>query len=304
MLDRLRRGTDLFVEGDALFLGMDDGHKPVLIWVNKLNSFEAEEARRDGLARRGERVLQLSKPDNPERLALQASLDLWSMQQLAEARANQQAEEIYLNVVNDIEADPEWAEKIALIRRLPSLLEDQQVPDDDQRRKDLDEIRTGYLNQLRVRQEQAQQQRLNELLEVDRETLQKEFFEGWMNRASLDAYMEEKQVTELFYAMRDCVATEKGREETTGKILWDHSDCNHSSRLCNERSDVRSLPEQIIEKVIEALENITVPLRDSGNSDAPASSSASSEQPSKEEASTASIPEEISPAALTTSAPQ
>lgn len=302
-MDRLRRVTDLFVEGTELYLGMDDGGKPVLIWVNKLNSFETEEARRDGLARRGERVLQLSKEDNPERLALEMSLSSWTMQQLAEARASQLSEETYLGVVNDIEAEAEWQEKLALMRRLPSLLDDSGVSSEDPRWKELDEIRTGYLNEIRTRQEKTHAEQVREFLATDREELQKSFFEAWSNRASLDSYMEEKQVTELFYAMRDCVATERGRTES-GAILWDHTDCNHNSRLCTERADVRKLPEGIIERVIETLEEIVVPQRESGNSDAPASSSASSERPSKEEASTASTPEETSPAVPTISAPQ
>lgn len=302
-MDRLRRVTDLFVEGTELYLGMDDGGKPVLIWVNKLNSFETEEARRDGLARRGERVLQLSQQDNPERLALEMSLSNWTMQQLAEARASQLSEETYLGVVNDIEAEAEWQEKLALMRRLPSLLDDSGVSSEDPRWKELDEIRTGYLNEIRTRQEKTHAEQVREFLATDREELQKSFFEAWSNRASLDSYMEEKQVTELFYAMRDCVATERGRTES-GAILWDHTDCNHNSRLCTERADVRKLPEGIIERVIETLEEIVVPQRESGNSDAPASSSASSERPSKEEASTASTPEETSPAVPTISAPQ
>ena len=67
--ERLRRITDLFEEGVVVPLGEDlDG--PILLWVNKLNSFQVEEARRDGVARRGMRLAELGKPDTPERAAI------------------------------------------------------------------------------------------------------------------------------------------------------------------------------------------------------------------------------------------
>lgn len=303
MIDRLRRVTDLFVEGTERYLGMDQDHKPILIWVNKLNSFETEEARRDGLVRRGERILALSKDDNPERRSLEASLARWTDEELASARVGQVSEEIYLQVINDIESEEEWREKLAMMRRLPQLLADQQATDNDPRRKQLDEVTTDYLEEIRKRQETRQKERLAEFTGIERSRLERDFFDSWTNRVSLDEYMEEKQVTELFYAIRDCVATEKGRTED-GVILWDHTDCNHASRLCNERSQVRSLPEAVIEKAIEALESISIPQRESGNSDAPPSSSGSSEQPSTAEDSTVSTPDETPPAAPMTSASQ
>lgn len=295
-MDRLRRVTDLFVEGTERYLGTDDQSKPILIWVNKLNSFETEEARRDGLVRRGERILQLSVEGSPERQSLKTSIAGWTDTELARARVDQLTEEIYLEVINDVEGEEEWREKLAMIRRLPSLLADQKAPADDPRRAHLEEITTDYLEQIRIRQEKRQKERLAEFEGVERERLERDFFESWMNRISLDEYMEEKQATELFYAIRDCVATEKGRGADDA-ILWDHTDCDHTSRLCNERSQVRSLPEAVIEKAIEALEAISVPQRESGNSDAPPSSSGSSEQPSTEEGSTASTPEVTSPVA-------
>lgn len=301
MIDRLRRVTDLFVEGTERHLGMDNENKPILIWVNKLNSFEVEEARRDGLVRRGERMMQLSKEESPERLSLKSSISRWTDDELAEARVNQVTEEIYLQVINEIEGEEAWRDKLGMLRRLPQLLADQQAPEGDPRRTQLDEIITEYLDTIRTRQEARQKDRLADFAQLGRDKLETDFFEAWLNRTSLDEYMEEKQVTELFYAIRDCVGTEKGRSED-GAILWDHSDCDHSSRLCSERAQVRSLPEAVIEKAIEALEAITVPQRESGNSDAPASSSASSERPSTVEGSTASTPAETSPVAPTISA--
>lgn len=302
-MDRLRRVTDLFIEGTERYLGNDEHGKPTLIWVNKLNSFETEEARRDGMVRRGERIMQLAKEDSPERLALAANVDNWSMSELAEARLGQVTEEIYMQVLNDLEAEKEWQERLAMIRRLPTLLDDQNAPPDDPRRTQLEDLMTEYLQEIARRQTALQQERLAELAEMEREALEAAFYDGWRQRASLDEYMAEKAITELFYAIRDCVATERG-QDPDGKRLWDHTDCNHAQRLMDQRSQVRALPERVIEIAQDALESINVTQREAGNLAAPASSSGSSEQPSEAGASTVSIPEETSPAVPTISASQ
>lgn len=291
MLDRLRRVTDLFVEGTERYLGMDGDGKPILIWVNKLNSFEVEEARRDGLARRGERILSLTKPDSPERLAVEATIAAWTDEQLRVARVEQLAEDIYLDVINELDGDEEWREKLATMRRLPTLLNDQRAPEDDPRRQELLDLQTSYLNELRARQDKQHRAKLDDLSGLERAVIERDFLEAWRNRVSLDDFMEEKRVTELFYALRDCKGTERGRS-SDGTLLWDHTNCNHAARLCSDRAEVRLLPEAVIEMAVDTLDDITVPQRESGNSDAPPSSSGSSEQSSAPEVSSPSIPME------------
>jgi hypothetical protein len=88
-MDRLRRVTDLFVEGRTLYLGNDDENKPVLVWVNKLNSFEVEESRRDAVSARGLRLLELEKEESPERMAMWARASRWSDDDLADNRVGQ-----------------------------------------------------------------------------------------------------------------------------------------------------------------------------------------------------------------------
>ena len=60
-----------------------------MVWVNKLNSFEIEEARRDGVAARGRRSWNWTKEDNPESLALKLTMDRWTLDELREYRVGQ-----------------------------------------------------------------------------------------------------------------------------------------------------------------------------------------------------------------------
>lgn len=296
MLDRLRRVTDLFVEGTECFLGTDDTGKPVVVWVNKLNSFEMEEARQDGLVARGLALMQLAKPDNPERLSLANTVEGWSTEELVEALVEQRTEELYLDVLNELEADEEWAEKLSILRRMPALLADTKAAEDDPRRQELYQLQTDYLEAVRQGRERGRERAKNEVRAESREVLADRYFENWRNRRSLDDFMAERRVTELFFAIRDCAAVQRPGGD---KVTWDHSACQHS-RLLNDRSQVRELPEPVLDRVSRTLEDLTSTPRESGNSAAPQSSSESAEQRNEPEDSTRSTPEETSPVAPTT----
>jgi hypothetical protein len=283
---RLRRVTDLFVEGEEVFLGYDDNQEAVVVWVNKLNTFEIEEARRDGIVQRGLKMRDLGDPDNPERAAFDAEVQLMTDEKLQQAWVNHHVEEMYLDVVNDVESSEEWRVKVEEMRRMPTLLRDAGASDDDPRWKQLEEMQIAYMEALRAGQEQKQKESLREAQEFTRKDLEASYFEKWRERQTLDLFMEERRITEIYVASRECYAIGKPGG-------WDHSKCDHGKRLLPERALVKSLPPQVIEKIIDALDRLTTPQRDAGNSDAPVSSSASSEPSSVSEApSTPSSPDE------------
>jgi hypothetical protein len=284
-IGRLRRVTDLFVEGEAIFLGNDEQDEPVLIWVNKLNTFEIEEARRDGIVKRGLKMRDLADRDNPERAAFDAEVQLMSDEKLRQAWVNHHVEEMYLDVVNDIETSEEWRAKVEEMRRMPQLLRDAGVGDDDPRWKQLEELQIEYMQAIRNGQEKKQNESLREAEEFTREDLEASYFEKWRERQTLDLFMEERRITEIYVATRECRAVGKPGE-------WAHGNCDHSVRLLSERSLVKTLPPQVISKIIDSLDGQTTPQREAGNSDAPVSSSASSEPSSASEApSTLSSPD-------------
>lgn len=291
---RLRRVTDLFVEGEEIFLGNDENGDAVVVWVNKLNTFELEEARRDGIVQRGLKMRDLADKDNPERAAFDAEVQLMNDEKLRQAWVNHHVEEMYLDVVNDIETSEEWRTKIEEMRRMPTLLRDAGAAEDDPRWKQLEEMQIAYMEAIRVGQEKAQKEGLKEAEEFSREDLEASYFEKWRERQTLDLFMEERRITEIYVAARECYAVHIDGD------AWDHSKCDHGKRLLPERSLVKSLPPQVIGRIIDALDNMTTPQREAGNSDAPVSSSASSEPSSASEApSTPSSPDETSHAVPT-----
>ena len=291
--DRLRRVTDLFIEGAELYFGQDDEGQPVLVWVNKLNSFEIEEARRDGATKRGMRLAELTRPDNPELIALQATMATWDADKLAEMRVEQMGDEIYLGVINDLDSDPEWRQKLDLIRRGPQLLSDEGADSADERYQQIAAAQTEYVDAVRQGQSRRQLEALDDVKQNSRQTNIDDYLQNWRDWASRDVFMQERRVSELFAALRDCKGALKSREDD-GTLLFDHADCDHSLRLLKDRAAVYKLPEAVIERAVDAIDGVTVPPREAGNSDAPASSSASLERSTEEEAvSTPSIPVEM-----------
>lgn len=302
-MDLFGRIIDLFAEGTELHLGDDPDGNPVVVWINKLNSFEVEEARRDGITYRGLRMANLSKKDNPERQHLESEIALWTDDELREHWAGQQSEENLLKAFDDLEAEEGWQEKADWLRRAPQLLADRQVDDEDETVKEFAKLQAERTRLLGELHQKRHEETLARAQDMTRDELERSFFENWRQRLTLDEYIEEKRVTELWIALRQCSASRV--HGPGGSVSWDHSTCDHSQRLLGNdkgsRARVRTLPPEVVEKAIEKLDAITLNSRDAGNSDAPRSSSAPSERSSESEAaSTPSSPGATSGDALTT----
>lgn len=296
-MDQLRRITDLFIEGREVFVGQDaDG--PVLYWVNKLNSFQVEETRADGLAARGLAVVALSKEDNPELVALKTLMGNWSLDELVERYVDGRDGEIGLDAINAVESMDDWREKLVTIRRMPQLLADQGVDPDDVRMGELDDLTSEYLEVVRAERERIRVEYAKDAREMGQKALADEYVDQWRFQKTSTEFMAAKRASEVYFALRQCRGTDAGMVD--GKRLWDHTNCDHNARVLSERSQVKDLPDALIDKVLETLDNITVPGRESGNSDVPASSSASPERSSEEAASASSSPAETQPAVPTT----
>lgn len=295
-LERIKRITDLFVEGTEVKLGEDEAGTPVVVWVNKVNSFELEESRRDGLAARAEKIMELKDPQSPERKILEVQADSLSRDDMITATANRKYDEDYLHAMNDVESDPEWRDRLLFLQRMDELHDDAGIKDDDERRKRHADLQTNYFNALREAANKRQEDRKQELADLDDDELRERFIEWTVEQTSMTSYMAEMRVTQLFYAVRDCQAI----PDEEGRFSKDsHKGCTHE-RMLSERHEVNTLPEEVLSAVADALNRVTVDQRTSGNSAAPTSSSESSEPASTPEESTPSIPVVTPPVAVAT----
>lgn len=297
---RIGKMIDLFTEGIEVYLGDDpETQKPIVVWVNKLNSFEVEEARMDGQVRRSERMAALGRENSPERAGVLAEISVWSHDQLATKLVDLRKEELYLDALNDLQEDSEQRERLDRIQRLPQLLADSNASADDPRRETLAEDQRTWMAALSKAQEKRQRDAHADAVELTREDLETAYFEQWRSGQTIDVFMQERRTTQMFLALRECDAVDVSTDVKARK--WDHSKCDHSKRLMSERSQVNNLPDVLVEKFIDAIDSVSVSPRQAGNSDAPASSSASLEPSSAAEATSRPSTPEATPPVVPTS---
>jgi hypothetical protein len=287
-VDRLKRITDLFVEGRELNLGDDETGTPVLVWINKLNSFEDEDARRDGMAARTERILSLTD-DNPEMRMLRDQMLTWDNEKLSDYTGQQHYDEDYMLAMDDIDAEEEWTDRLEYLRRGPTLHDDADLPEDDPRRQDFEKVQAEYFTHMGELAKKRQAERAKDYAKLSRTELEEKYIEMTKNRMAMEVFLEERRVTELYFAARDCQGTRVGPNE------FEHSKCDHRKRLLADRKEVRMLPSDAITKMVNLLGDVTVERRAAGNSGALVTSSESLEQPNQQEASAPSTPEVTAP---------
>ena len=284
---RFKRVTDLFEEGREVVLD-DNPDDPVLVWVNKINPFEMDEARKDGSVGKARAALRLDDPESAESVLFDQAIEGRDQENLAQALAYVKQNEDYVAALDDIRADEEWKPKVELLERGDAQMADAGIPMDDDEQKRLADLNQAYMKHLAELVDKRQAKRVAELQTLSVDDLQEDYRKSYRDQAGSNGFLSEYRTTELYYALRDCVATPN---ENLG---WDHAKCSHRERLCGSRAEVRELPGGLIEKVREAITLLNMSPRDAGNSDAPASSSASSERASAVVASTPSTPDATS----------
>jgi len=292
-VDRLKRITDLFVEGTELNLGDDETGTPVLVWVNKLNSFEDEEARNDGLAARTEKVLSLGD-EHPEIKMVRMHMTTWSKDKLVDFSVQQKFDEDYLAAMDDVDGMEEWRDKLLYLRRGGTLHNDASLPEDDPRRESYEKTQAEYFTTMKEMADKRQEDRRKEYAELSQGELEEQYMDLVKNRLAMEVFLEERRITEIYFAARDCQGTRIGPNE------FEHSKCDHRKRLMSDRKEVRSLPSNVITRIVETIAEVTVDRRTAGNSDAPVTSSESSEQPKQAEEQPLSTQEVTAPVVVST----
>ena len=281
-LMRLKRVSDLFVSGKELVLQEDP---LVMVWVHKLNSFEEEDARQDGLAYRSVRLLSIEKDgdQHPAIASLMLEFEAADHDTRSEMLANLYSQDDLVAAMDDVDTEERWQDRSEMLRRRDVI---ETVASDEDKQNLVDEMKE-YFEEIQKNLKRRTDERQYEFRAYSEEALRKEFRKKAAEAVTLSDFISERDITTIFYALRDC------ESDTPG----DHSNCTHK-RLLDDRDQVRDLPEELLEKVQAALASIEVNPREAGNSDAPQPSSGQSEQHSEEEASQDSSPSVMSVASL------
>lgn len=265
MTQRFRRLTDLFVDGMALPVG--DG---TYLWLQALNAFERDEAVSDAQAARARLIMAL-RENGAERVRIEARLELRGRESFIDELASAKADGQYSKILARLEDDPEWSEKINILRRTDftnnaaATAEEQDLVG-----KLLDEWST----ELRTRLDDELDYQKRRYAQVDDEELLHDYVDAFMERRGDDLASAEYGLTEIWYAARYCEATPVEAGELN------HDACNgHAERVFPAKADVKAAPDRLRTLIQEGLQKLAMSLRDPKDSGSPQSSSGSSPQP-------------------------
>lgn len=287
--DRYRRVTDLYVKGKEVVLL--DG---TIIFAKALNGFEMQEARNDAQAARARMTLALKEFGSDELAKLEAKFEEMGREDVIEELLDAHGGEWLVKVVGEVQDDPEWSERVELLAREDE--NDGTTPKSDEEKQLLEKIQKDYMTEVARRMDVERDFEEKKLESMSDEDLRDEFKELWVSRRGQEAALNEYRLTEVWYGARECEAelTEPGR--------FDHSKCNgHKQQIWETRAEVRELPDELFEKLVAAMADVTMTPREGKDSGSPASSSDSSALPSEPEESTPSTPTETPQQPLGTS---
>ena len=272
-LAALARITDLFVEGKELVLRPEPslgGPPAVLAWVNKLNAFEQEDARRDGAVARARMALAVREVGSAEKTLYESLLLEVDADQLRAEIVDSQQNTFWMAATNAIRVDPVWAERYLMVQRPSSELTEAETTA-------MTQVTEDYFNELQARAKVLATQAREDLQDMSLDQLKAKHRDIWIDGQAMNVFGREYNRTRVFFALRTCRATTK----VDGR--WDHTGCDHSQRTCDSRDD--ALPDALTQQVLAALLELDIPADDARFSAGAADSSTSSPRPSDAEAS-------------------
>lgn len=280
---RLRRVTDLFSNGRELVLAADADDGPVLIWLEKLNTFQRGECHRDAEAAQARRIAGLSD-DSDEMRAAAAQLAHATPSEMVEFILAPQAGTFYLRAQDDVRAEEGWKEKLTLLER-DAALETGGSPATKEEREAITGIQLDYIAAIEAAQKVRYDDAAKDLEQVPEEELRAKYYEVARNNMAEHAYWNEFRRTELYLSVRDCTATRLTQDG------YDHAACTHL-RLLPTKAAVNDIPQELLDRIRNGLSEVNMTPAEAGNSAAPQTSSESAEPQSNAEDSTPSTPTE------------
>lgn len=248
---RFRRLTELYVEGRAV--SMRDGSH---IWVQALNPFERDEATKDFQVSRSRIMYGLKNQESQEHKTARSTFDLADKAQIVIDLVEAKLGTEYPKILQTIEQDPDWSERVEVLRRSQELAE---RDESDPERMAVDAIAREWLDEIDARVKNARHDLTEKYQAKEDDGLFEEFLETLIDQRGAEAGIVEYRVTEFWYSVRACDAT-LGDD---GNL--DHAECDHSVRLFDKREDVRTLPAELYKEIVEALESLELSEYDAKN---------------------------------------
>lgn len=271
---RYRKLTDLYVTGRVLEMQGEP------LWVQPLNSFDQEEARRASRTSKARVVLALEEMGSDELARFQGQLAELGSEGLVNALVASKAPEWMAKVAEELEDDPDWKERLEIVYEQAGQLGE---PETMEEKELLAKINMDYLEEVGDRLEVCEKDERRRLGHLGEPEICEEFKDLWILRQANDRALDEFQRQEVLRGSRVCDGIRSDEN-------WDHAACDHSQRAF-EPSDVADMPDEPFELISQVIHELNLTVREAKNSERQGSSSDSSPLPSEPEGSAASTQE-------------
>jgi hypothetical protein len=288
-MGRLAKLTDLFEEGAVEPLKASDGSE-IVVWMNKLSPFEAEQAAHEGRIARARIMLAITEVGTPEADLFKITSRTVPKEQIIDSLVAAKDNERTVKVIRELHSEKEWADKLETLEWSSDQLTGK--ADDDPEvavvRKVLDE----YQAEMTHRTDFLRNEMRGELTALPEDKLRAMHLDAYCDQQGIAAFLREQSKSQIFYSLRMCEATrdEDGRWQHTGTPQTPTA-CDHSRRWLDDRQEVDQLPESLLLQVKAAYDRLNMPPDVARFSAGPASSSESHGPSSKPEESKESGPE-------------
>ena len=177
---RYKRLTDLGVRGIELRVDPD----VPLVYIQKLNSFEMEESRRDAQVARTRVVMALRKEGGDEMTAMRDLVTRMDKDRLIGGIVSSHYTRNVGTASNAIHADPTWHERLDVMDRSNR----DELPDDE--KAVLDKINGDYLAELTTRIKVLEDDDTARLEAMDDAAVQEEYIETFVDTRASAVFME------------------------------------------------------------------------------------------------------------------
>lgn len=274
---KYKKLADLYTRGVTHVFNGD-----TVMWIQAMNPFEVDEARKNSQAARIRIVNALKEGDQTE---LDAVLDEFTSKG-QEGVVKEIVEVKWLEYMNDaansIEVDADWAEKVDLLKR--SDVEEIGLP--EQEKDYLLQLNGEYLIEVNKRIDEERDRDRARYSSMSETKLLDAYREIYLERRGTQRAMAEYNVNLIFFGSRECDAVPDEEGLFPDKA---HEKCDHRVKVFSSLEDVRDLPEELFIEIMNTASGIELTQRDARFSARQGSSSESSPLPSVEEESTPSI---------------
>lgn len=266
---KYKKLTDLYVSGRVV--EFEDG---TTLWLQALNQFEAHEAREAAQTARARKMLAIKSHDTEQLERVRAEFTILPRSTAVDQLVEREMTEALMKVVQAINADEDWTERLQIMSRSDEIIE-REDPEDPER-KLLNQYNREYLTEIQKRQDEEREFMRAEVSALDDEELEERWVTAYLDNLGSEAATREYRVAEIQQAARVCEGVRLEDDE------WDHAACeDHWMLVYEDRATLKRERDAILDVLYEEMQNLNMSVQEAKGLGSPVSSSASSRLPNE-----------------------